>query len=514
MRAATVVDSVPARQVDHAQTRQDLRAVLLIGLLSGACYAVVYWSQRAIFLNGLSLDLAGVALRGAPASLPRLRLEAGAYYGSTVVLFALYIWLLQRCRHGGLQDRRVRTAALLIPLVFNITLLFGRPYLSTDMHSYIAHSYLGVTPGSNPYAIPARAVATTPFAPSLARMGWRPVHGLSPYGPLWTQVELLVGRVSLDVPTARWLMKSLVVAASLASAGLIWTILGRVRPADQLLGTLLYLWNPVVVVELAAEGHNDALMIVFVLLSMLLAVHARPGASLVALLLGALAKFIPLILVPAQLVYAWRARQGLARLALQLTAGLLGGIALAALLFRPVWIGPATLDGVREQGRQNFLASTPVTLYMYFQRTRSEPEASRLAAVIADGVFGLLVVIASLQVRDAATLLRACGRIALVFVLIASPSYWPWYVILPIALMALSPQGSFIAMSVVLAFCSRLVAPIDDMVVNGFSTWNAEVWSTTAIGLLLPLLIYLVLSATLWALGRARGTRAPTTTPG
>lgn len=109
--------------------------------------------------------------------------------------------------------------------------------------------------------------------------------------------------------------------------------------------------------------------------------------------------------------------------------------------------------------------------------------------------------------RDAATLLRACGRIALVFLLIASPSYWPWYVLLPIALMTLSPQGSFIAMSIVLAFCSRLVAPIDDMNVNGFTNWNVEVLSTTAIGLLLPLLIYLLLSATLWLLGLARGRR-------
>lgn len=113
-------------------------------------------------------------------------------------------------------------------------------------------------------------------------------------------------------------------------------ILGRVRPADQLLGTLLYLWNPVVVVELAAEGHNDALMIVFVLLALLLAIRARPGASLVALILGALAKFIPLILVPAQMMYVWRTRHSLPRLALQLAASLFGGVIVAVLMFRPV----------------------------------------------------------------------------------------------------------------------------------------------------------------------------------
>jgi hypothetical protein len=330
-------------------------------------------------------------------------------------------------------------------------------------------------------------------------MGWQPVHGLSPYGPLWTQVEILAARVSLDVVTARWIIKSVVVAASLASGWLIWAILGRVRPADQLLGTLLYLWNPVIVVEFAAEGHNDALMIACVLLALLFAVRARPGASLAAMILGALAKYVPVILMPAQAVYAWRTRRNWRSFALGMAGGLLAGAVLAVILFSPVWIGAATFDGVRDQGRQTFLASTPVTLYVYFRRAVSEPEASRLARLVATAVFGLCVLVASLRVRDAPTFLRACGRIALLYVLIASPTYWPWYVAMPLALMALSPHGGFLAMSVVLAFCSRLVAPIDDVVANGFTTWNVEVIATTAVGLLLPLAIYVLLSLALWA---------------
>ena len=56
-------------------------------------------------------------------------------------------------------------------------------------------------------------------------------------------------------------------ASALGSAWLAWSILGRIRPAFRLAGTVLLLWNPVVLVELSAEGHNDGLMTFFVLLA-------------------------------------------------------------------------------------------------------------------------------------------------------------------------------------------------------------------------------------------------------
>src|ERR671934_246259 len=57
------------------------------------------------------------------------------------------------------------------------------------------------------------------------------------------------------------LSRLVVVAASLGSALLIWKILGDVRPGHQFVGTLAYLWNPLIVVEVATEGHNDSLVV-------------------------------------------------------------------------------------------------------------------------------------------------------------------------------------------------------------------------------------------------------------
>ena len=486
------------RQLLRQRNGPETGAVLLIGVISGLLYLAVYYIQRAIFLNGRISEIPGVQI-GVPADRTRLFWEFTGYGIATVALFALYLRLLLVCRRGRLHNSRARALALLFPVLFNVALLPGRPYFSTDIFSYMVQGYLGITPGRHPYMDRVRDAANTEVALKIIPWGWKPeTHGVSPYGALWTRLEMAVARVTEEVSTQVLLYKSVIVAASLLSAALIWLILGWVRPQDQLLGTLIYLWNPMVIVEFAAEGHNDALMIVFVLLAILLAVRARPASAIVALMLGILTKYLPLIFLPAHLVYFWRTRRSWSQLALFLMLGFAAGLAITVLLYRSLWVGPATLQGVRGQGQPRFIASTPMTLWWYLQQSRSEMEAARWTSLIVSALFGIYLLIVSAGVRDAVSLLKACGSIALVYLLVASPSYWPWYAALPLALMALSPHDTFFWMSLVLTFCSRLVAPMSDITVNGFTSWAVEVWSTTAIGLLLPLLIFGFLSARQW----------------
>src|SRR5260221_8941122 len=152
-------------------------------------------------------------------------------------------------------------------LIKKVALLAGQPNLSIDVFTYIAQGRHAST-GTNPYAHPVKEIAATPFGSELEARGWIPVHGVSPYGPLWTQFEAAVGRIATGIPGQVLSIKLLVVAFSVGSAAMIWLILGIVAPRSQLAGTLIYLWNPVVIVELAGEGHNDAAMLFFVLLSL------------------------------------------------------------------------------------------------------------------------------------------------------------------------------------------------------------------------------------------------------
>ena len=475
------------------EERRDALRVAQIGLGSGALYLVVYAAQWAIFRNGLHQEVAGILIRGEPADGSRLLLQGVAYYGATLLLFALYAWLLMLCRRGLLRDGRACALALLFPVLFNAGLLLGHPYQSIDALTYVAHGYMGNLPDINPYTTTAAAARATDFARQLAPFGWLPVHGLTPYGPLWTHLEIGVVKVVGNVPAALVTIKAIVVAASLGSAALIWMILGRVRPEDQLLGTLVYLWNPMIVVEFAAEGHNDALMILCLLASLALTVSTRPALSVVASVSGVLVKYLPLVFLPAQVVYLWHSGRNRSRLAAGLLLGLLIGVGLAVVLYWPFWAGVGTFEGVRLQSHPLVSPSPSGGLYWYLLHVLPPGEAARLTLRVLAVIFAASVLVLSWRARDATGLFRSCAGIALFYMLFVSSHYWPWYASLPLALVALVPRGIFLPAVLVLSLCSRLVAPMSTLLTNGFLSGGAALSLKMSVGVTVPLVVLLLL---------------------
>jgi hypothetical protein len=206
-----------------------------------------------------------------------------------------------------------------------------------------------------------------------------------------------------------------------------------------------------------------------------------------------LAKYVPLIFLPAQLVYLWRTRQSTARLAMSLGMGVLVAGLIGWLLYAPLWAGSATFDGVRGAGQASESAMPAGLLFQYLARTRQPEDAAQLTTTILSVICGLVILFLSWRVRNGDSLAGACAISALAYVLIASPSYWPWYVALPIALLALVPRGVSFWMVLILTLTSRAVAPLSDLAANGFLDWPQAINLVSGIGTSLPLAAGLLL---------------------
>jgi non-ribosomal peptide synthetase component F len=63
-----------------------------------------------------------------------------------------------------------------------------------------------------------------------------------------------------------------------------------------------------------------------------------------------------------------------------------------------------------------------------------------------------------------AGVMDALAQTTLVFVLVASPVFYPWYAILPIAMIALVPRASYLVIVVAMTAASRIVAPFVNLV--------------------------------------------------
>ena len=152
--------------------------------------------------------------------------------------------------------------------------------LSSDIIDYASHGRVASLHAANPYVAVPASIPTDPFS----SLGAWPTS-VTVYGPLWTRIDsILTGTLATgDVGMLALAYKLLALTSVAASAVLIvwivrrWNSLG-VTDAAPVVAVAIWLWNPLVNVELVGNAHNEAVMIVFVLLAFaLLTVAARRG---------------------------------------------------------------------------------------------------------------------------------------------------------------------------------------------------------------------------------------------
>jgi hypothetical protein len=184
------------------------------------------------------------------------------FSGALVLMYVSYLVLL-RCA-ARLPVRWVIGAILAVHLIF----LLAPPLTLTDIFNYINYGRMEVVHHLNPYTtIP---VLEPHNDPSYLLSNWHQL--LSPYGPLFTLLTLAV--VPLGVAGSFWVLKGVIVLASLATIFLVWRcaqLLGRDgRTAIAFVGL-----NPIILVWGLGGDHNDFLMVFFIMLGFYLLLLAR-----------------------------------------------------------------------------------------------------------------------------------------------------------------------------------------------------------------------------------------------
>ena len=229
-------------------------------------------------------------------------------------------------------------------------------------------------------------------------------------------------------------------------------------------------------------------MVFLLLAGLYVTLRNRPVASSVLAAAAALTKYVPIVLVPAQAVYLWRTTRDTAHMRRRLMLGGAVGAGLIVATFAPFWAGLQTLEGLRVMGQPGPWPTATGLVYRYVERAHPWLDGGVAASLLITGGFLVYLVHASLGVRDARSLLAASSRIGLAWVLVASPVFYPWYAVLPIALVALTPEVPYLVVILALTVTSRVVAPLVDLRL-AFEPIPASAHTLTTAGLALTVAV-------------------------
>jgi hypothetical protein len=231
---------------------------------------------------------------------------AGGYVFTVLALFAcqfLALWAAGRLPQMAVPAARVerlaRRAVLLFPIAFVAILIWMQPITTTDLYGYVARGYLFAHLHLNPMLLPAKILPG----------GLTDDRPAAPYGPLWILIAAGITRICGESLLANMLLfKLIAAAATVGSMALVDGLARRLMPARRLRAYVLFAWSPLLLFEAIGNGHNDIAMMLCVLLAFALMLRGHARTAFAFLILGALIKYVSLVIVPLWLVYELRQR--------------------------------------------------------------------------------------------------------------------------------------------------------------------------------------------------------------
>ncbi|MBV9231402.1 MAG: glycosyltransferase family 39 protein [Chloroflexi bacterium] len=335
---------------------------------------------------------------------------------------------------------------------------------SQDIFSYIIYARMAIIYHLNP-------LTTSPMAiqhdPTFVHLYWKDQP--SAYGPIWTIITGVLQWLTNGFGTANIVpmvlaLRLLGLATHLWSALLVWSIgrhlqrqKGCISSQAQVLATLAFAWNPLLLFEACVNAHNDAYILFFVLLAIWFLVRTTPltpRAYIFATIMLALATCLKVniaLLIPGLLLFLWTQPRPLR--AIGTTLAIYIGTIVA--LYAPFWQQGAILDILHiNPGTYRDINTLPEFLSHFYNsivQLLGYPAAAEigspaetffhtLSGVIFVAAYAISCWRAIYRQRGIPTPLQLIRWMTLIWFLycaIGTPWMWPWYTVTFFGLFAL-----------------------------------------------------------------------------
>ena len=359
------------------------------------------------------------------------------FAGGVLVLFALYVLALRESRRVSAQQAFTAVFGCGAAMAYAMTWMY--PVSAIDVYFYALRSRLWTTYGANPISALFKDYPNDAWA-HLAHAQWAQVA--SPYGPMWNLISAPITYLAGDrILLALLGFKLLTLICLIMGAAVIFRTLRARGSTDAVTGAMLYLWNPLVLWETVGNGHNDVVMTLPLLLALLAWVKRRDALVIPLLVIAALIKYVPLLLIPIAAIALWRRAEGWpARLRRLWWSAALSVLVVGISLY-PFYDLAAVQSSVAHQG--NILRmSPPAMAFSNLSRHYDEAQVKHWIRLIGAGLLLATLVWQAVSLwRRPSRLPRACFEVMYVFLVVATWYFNGWYLVWLVGLAAVLPWG-------------------------------------------------------------------------
>lgn len=217
-----------------------------------------------------------------------------------------------------------------------IIFLFLPPIASGDAFTSLLRIKMFGLTHVNPYL---SAPSQFPGDPWAVGTSWR--HIPMPYGPLWIFISaIFVPFIKGSSLTALAAYKLFMSGAAIFGSRLIYKI-AESTGGKGVAAEISFLWNPLILLTVFSDAHNDIIMMALFLLAVYLMLNEKYQNSALALTASFLVKYATLAAWPFFLLHIWRR----VKKPLALLKALAPSFILIFIVFYPFWRGAETFRG-------------------------------------------------------------------------------------------------------------------------------------------------------------------------
>ncbi len=343
--------------------------------------------------------------------------------GHLLALYLVYFWILFKSNF----DQNKTKIIFVLTLIFHLSFMFTPFFTSNDLHSYIAAGRV-VNHNANPYLTTYSSFPKDAFYPIISNF-WSTKTTL--YGPLFLLIASFINVLGHNhYYLTVILFKSLLIGINLLNIYLIYKITRLAK------AVYLYCWHPIIVYELAANAHNESLLIFFLLLALWFVKNKHILRSFFFLLLSVLLKYSSIVIAPLYVASLLKANITARKKCSNLV--LIGAVCLmvAVIVYWPFWQGKDSFIYLLTYYRgQTISPSLGIWLLDQVMSYTLAFKINSLLFMVLGGFLGLWFLMKKYTYHR---LFGACLGVYIIFILTKLSLVLSWYLTPIIALSAVN----------------------------------------------------------------------------